>query len=182
MRDTVKPTDVVGIVGIGGLGHLAIQFAAKMGCEVVCLSSTDAKKEEALGLGAHYFLATKGATSLSVEHKINRLLVTTSQQIDWDLYKDILSPMATIFPLTVEDDKAKLEVPYMRFLLQGWKFVGSTNPTRNGYEEMLAFAALHKVKPIIQKFPLTADGVESSLKTLGEGKMRYRGVLVADGE
>ena len=62
----IKPTDRVGIVGIGGLGHLAIQFAAKMGCEVTVFSGTDSKKEEAQRLGASSFYATKDVKKLDI--------------------------------------------------------------------------------------------------------------------
>jgi D-arabinose 1-dehydrogenase-like Zn-dependent alcohol dehydrogenase len=74
----IKPTDRVGVMGIGGLGHLAIQFAAKMGCEVVVLSSTESKKEEAMKLGATEFIATKGKKELDISSKLNVLIVTTS--------------------------------------------------------------------------------------------------------
>ncbi|CAI6339138.1 unnamed protein product [Periconia digitata] len=76
----VKPTDTVGIMGVGGLGHIPIQFASKMGCKVIVLSGTDSKKVQALKLGAHEFAATKGkdVNSIAVSHPINRLLVTTS--------------------------------------------------------------------------------------------------------
>ena len=60
----VRSTDRVGIVGVGGLGHLAIQFAAAMGCEVVTFSGTDSKKEESIKLGAKEFYATKGLKEL----------------------------------------------------------------------------------------------------------------------
>lgn len=77
----VAPTESVGIIGIGGLGHLAIQFAAKMGCEVTVFSGTNSKKEEALSLGATHFVATKGAEKLDLGgRKLDRLLVTTSSQ------------------------------------------------------------------------------------------------------
>ena len=69
----IRPTDRV-----GGLGQLAIQFAAKMGCEVVVFSGTDSKKEEVMKLGAQEFYAIKGVIDLSHTRKpINRLLVTT---------------------------------------------------------------------------------------------------------
>ena len=74
----VRPTDRVGIIGVGGLGHLAIQFAANMGCEVVVFSGTDSKKEEATRLGAMEFYATKGLKELKVSKPVNHLLVTTS--------------------------------------------------------------------------------------------------------
>jgi len=77
----VKPTDHVGIIGVGGLGHLAIQFAHAMGCDVTVFSSTDSKKEEAFQLGANSFYATKGKKTLDIgEKKIDCLLVTTSAQ------------------------------------------------------------------------------------------------------
>ena len=77
MYDT-QPTDRVGVIGMGGLGHLAIQFAAKMGCEVVVFSGTDSKKQEGLQLGAKEFYATKGAKELKIGKPLDRLLVTTS--------------------------------------------------------------------------------------------------------
>ncbi|KAL2070979.1 hypothetical protein VTL71DRAFT_14005 [Oculimacula yallundae] len=179
-RYGLKSTDVVGVVGIGGLGHLALQFAKALGCEVVALSGSEEKKDEALKLGATYFVATKGVKNLSVPRKINHLVVTTSQMPDWQQYDSILAPMASIYPLTVTDFEKKLEIPFMSFLLTGRKFIGSTAPPKSVYSQMLAFAALHDIKPIIDPFPLTKQGVEDSLQKLGAGKMRYRGVLYAE--
>jgi D-arabinose 1-dehydrogenase-like Zn-dependent alcohol dehydrogenase len=82
----VRPTDRVGVVGIGGLGHLAIQFAAKMGCEVVAFSSTESKRKEAMKFGAKEFYATKGLKDLTHVPKINQLLITTSAQPDYGMY------------------------------------------------------------------------------------------------
>jgi len=180
-RFGLKSTDVVGVVGIGGLGHLALQFARALGCEVVALSGTEEKKEEALRLGATHFVATEGGRDLSVPRKINHLLVTTSQMPDWKQYNSILAPMAQIYPLTITDFETKFEVPFMGFLLVlGRRVIGSSVPPKNVYIEMLEFAALHGIKPIIDPFPLTKQGVEDSMKKLSEGKMRYRGVLYAE--
>jgi D-arabinose 1-dehydrogenase-like Zn-dependent alcohol dehydrogenase len=77
----VAPTESIGIVGIGGLGHLAIQFAAKMGCDVTVFSGSTNKEEEALSLGAHHFVASRGVEKLDLGgRKIDRLLVTASAQ------------------------------------------------------------------------------------------------------
>lgn len=179
MRYGLKSTDVVGVVGIGGLGHLALQFAKALGCEVVALSGSEEKKEEAFKLGAMHFVATKGVKDLKVPRKINHLLVTTSQMPDWQQYDSILAPMASIYPLTITDFETKLEIPFMSFLLTGRRFIGSTVPPKIVYIQMLEFAALHKVKPVIEAFPLTKQGVEDSLKKLDQGKIRYRGVLYA---
>ncbi|PYH92132.1 GroES-like protein [Aspergillus ellipticus CBS 707.79] len=173
----VKPTDRVGIVGIGGLGHLAIQFAAKMGCEVVVFSGTDSKKEEALQLGAREFYATKGVKELKIGKPLNSLVVSTSSQPDWNLYAPVLAPGAVISPLSVANEDFKF--PYMTLVLSGLRVQGSIVAARKVHRDMLDFAALHGIKPVKMRFPLTLDGVKEALKTLEEGKMRYRGVLVA---
>ncbi|KAK5052752.1 hypothetical protein LTR84_002618 [Exophiala bonariae] len=173
----VKSTDRVGVIGVGGLGHLAIQFAAKMGCEVVVFSGTDSKKEEALKLGATEFYATKDQKEIKINGKIDHLLVTTSAQPDWDLYLSVMAPSGTIYPLTVSNDD--LKIPYMPIIMSGLKVQGSLVAARQIHNEMLNFAAVHNIRPMIQTFPLNLEGINDAFETLEGGKMRYRGVLVA---
>jgi D-arabinose 1-dehydrogenase-like Zn-dependent alcohol dehydrogenase len=172
-----KSTDRVGVIGVGGLGHLAIQFAAKMGCEVVVFSGTDSKKEEAMKLGAGEFYATKGVKELKITKPINHLLVTASAQPDWNLYLPIMAPGGSIFPLSVSE--GDLSVPYMPLLQKSLRIQGSLVAAREIHREMLEFAAFHSIKPIVQTFHLDKDGIDEAFKTLEDGKMRYRGVLVA---
>ncbi len=106
----IQPTDTVGIMGVGGLGHLAIQFASAMGCNVTVLSGSDRKKDEAMKLGAKEFVAMKDAKELKVSRPIDKLLVTTSAQPDWEKLMQILAPRATVIPLSV--DEGKFSVPY----------------------------------------------------------------------
>jgi D-arabinose 1-dehydrogenase-like Zn-dependent alcohol dehydrogenase len=171
-----KSTDRVGVVGIGGLGHLAIQFAAKMGCEVIVFSSTDSKKEEAMRLGATEFVATKSVKELAISRPIDQLLITTSVQPDWKQLLPIMAPGATIFPLTVSMDD--LTIPYMPIIAGELKIQGSLVAARQVQRDMLAFAAHHQIKPIIEEFPMTQQGITESMDKLEAGKMRYRGVLV----
>lgn len=172
----VLPTDVVGVMGVGGLGHLAIQYAAKMGCRVVVFSSTDSKKEEAMKLGASEFIAMKDAKELKTERPVNALLVTTSAQPDWKLILPVLAPSATIFPLSVAE--GDFSIPYMGFLVNGLRIQASLVASRYIQNRMLEFSAHHKIEPIIEKFPLTEDGCNQAIQKLADGKMRYRGVLV----
>ncbi len=109
----IKPTETVGIMGVGGLGHLAIQFAAKMGCDVVVLSGSDRKKDEAMKLGAREFIATKDAKELKVPRPLDRLLVTTSAQPEWEKIIPILAPGATIHPISIAG--GNFEIPYSEF-------------------------------------------------------------------
>jgi D-arabinose 1-dehydrogenase-like Zn-dependent alcohol dehydrogenase len=188
------PVETVGIMGVGGLGHLAIQFAAKMGTRVVVLSGSDKKKDEALKLGAHEFVATKGAKELKVSKPLNRLLVTTSVQPQWDLIMPIMAPGATIHPLSVAE--GNFEVPYMPLILNGITVQGSVGKSsvsavsgtsdrwlvsvasRYIQNRMLAFAARHGFAPIVEKFPMTDKGITEAMEKLEKGDMKYRGVLI----
>lgn len=172
----VKATDTVGIMGVGGLGHLAIQFAAKMGCRVVVLSGSDRKKSEALQLGAHEFIATKDAQKLEVSAPINRLLVTAAVPPDWDLILPIMAPRSVIYPLSVSD--GKLEIPYMGLILQGISVQGSLVAPRYLHRDMLEFAAQHQIKPVVETFPLTEAGIQEAMDKLDRGEVTYRAVLV----
>ncbi|MCJ1322624.1 hypothetical protein MMC15_007973 [Xylographa vitiligo] len=176
--NNVKPLDCVGVIGIGGLGHLAIQMAAKMGCEVVAFSGTKAKRDEAMMLGATHFYATKGVKELKVHRQIDHLLVTTSNHPDWEMYLKIMAHHGSIYPLTISTEP--LSIPYLPFLLNNISFVGTTGGPLYLYGQMLDFVAFHKIKPIIQEFPMTVDGITDALNKLDTGEMRYRGVLLAD--
>jgi D-arabinose 1-dehydrogenase-like Zn-dependent alcohol dehydrogenase len=171
----VRPGAVVGIVGIGGLGHLAIQFANKMGCHVVVFSGTDSKKEEAMKLGAHEFHATKGAKELKTDHKLNHLIVTTSALPDWSLYLNVLDSRATISPLTVSDKP--FSFPHQEMVVRGLRVQGGIVGSRLVHRNMLDFAAFHGIKPMTVQFPMTEQGIKDCFEALEGGTMRYRGVL-----
>jgi D-arabinose 1-dehydrogenase-like Zn-dependent alcohol dehydrogenase len=179
-RYGLKSGDSVGVIGIGGLGHLAIQFAAKMGCEVTAFSSTEAKREEATRLGAHHFVATAGVTELVVPRTIDHLLIETNVHPDLSLYLPILSPRASIYPQQIPLGFPNWEIPFFPLLLKGASIIFATTGPRDQISKMLGFAALHGVKPVVEKFPLTKEGIDASIKKLEDGKMRYRGVLVAE--
>ncbi|KAL4966541.1 NAD(P)-dependent alcohol dehydrogenase [Aspergillus stella-maris] len=176
----VKSTDTVGILGVGGLGHLAIQFAAKMGCRVVVLSGSDRKREEALRLGAHEFVATKGATELSVTTKLDRLIVSAAVPPNWDLLLPILAPRAQIYPLTVSS--GNFEIPYMTLISAGIQVIGSLVPPRAIHRKMLEFAAMHKIEPMLETFPMTEEGIAEAMDKLDKGQVNYRAVLITEGK
>lgn len=177
----VSSTDRVGIIGVGGLGHLAIQFARAMGCTVVVFSGSDSKKEEATKLGASEFYAMKGVTADSVGkigcEPINRLLVTSSAPPDWGIYLPLMAPQGVIYPLTV--NPGNMELPYMSIMLSALRVQGSVVADRQTHREMLKFAAKNGIKPMINEFKMTESGIEEAFETLNGGKMKYRGVLVA---
>ncbi|KAL3472251.1 chaperonin 10-like protein [Aspergillus californicus] len=173
----VQPSSTVGIVGIGGLGHLAIQFANKMGCTVVAFSGTNSKKDEAMKLGAHEFHATKDAKELKTKRKLSHLIVTTSSLPEWELYLGVLDSRATISPLTVSEKP--FEFPHGDLVTRGLRVQGGIVGSRQVHRDMLAFAAFHGIKPMVVKYPMTETGIRECMETLEGGKMRYRGVLTA---
>jgi D-arabinose 1-dehydrogenase-like Zn-dependent alcohol dehydrogenase len=79
----IQSTDRVGIVGVGGLGHLAIQFAAKMGCQVVVFSSSESKREDAKKLGATEYHVLTADSSLEGIKQVNHMLLCGSAQPDF---------------------------------------------------------------------------------------------------
>ncbi|KAJ7657520.1 hypothetical protein B0H17DRAFT_1213500 [Mycena rosella] len=166
----IRPTDRVGVVGIGGLGHLAIQFLAKMGVRVVVFSSTEAKRAEALQLGAAEFYATAGAAVLDIGAPLDHLLVTTSFLPDWNIFLNVMNSMGHIYPLTVSG--ADLVIPAMPVVTRGLTIQGSSVASRAGQIKMLDFAALHGVNPIIERFPMSKEGIEEGMEKLREGGIR----------
>ncbi|KIJ66884.1 hypothetical protein HYDPIDRAFT_180557 [Hydnomerulius pinastri MD-312] len=176
----VRPTERVGILGIGGLGHLAIQFAAKMGCEVVVFSGTPGKEAEAKALGATEFVVTKGPDALKNVKPIKHLYVTTSVMPDWQQFVPIFAPHTVIYPMTLSYDN--FSIPYFPLLLKGMRIQGTICPSRGIHVKMLRFVAQHKVEPTVQEFPLTVEGIEEAMGKLDKGDVRYRAVLVAESQ
>ncbi|CAG8958295.1 hypothetical protein HYFRA_00000650 [Hymenoscyphus fraxineus] len=173
---SVKATDRVGVIGVGGLGHLAIQFASRMGCDVVAFTNSETKSSDALSFGANACYTIQNLRETKIGRGLDMVLVTAPAQPDWSLYIPLLAPRAIIFPLTI--GPGNIALPAMPVLLNGVTIQGSAAASRKVHLRMLAFAAQHGVKPMIQRFSMDKEGIEEAFIALKEGKMRYRGVLV----
>ena len=172
----LKPGDRVGIQGVGGLGHLAIQFAAKLGCEVVVLSSSDSKRKEAMELGATEYYVMKDDLSLPASKKIKHLLICGSSNPDYSKIIPLMAPDGAIFPLTVSHDATPIVLHDL--VMNGIRLQGSCVAARPDIRKMLDFAVRHGIKPITMEWPMNKEGIEDAMETLRTGKMRYRAVLV----
>ncbi|KAJ7646951.1 putative NADP-dependent alcohol dehydrogenase C 2 [Roridomyces roridus] len=173
----IRPTDRVGVVGVGGLGHLAILFLAKMGCNVVVFSSTESKREDALNFGASEFYITKGIDRFDVA-PVDHLIVTTSFLPNWKPYLDVVKRRGTIYPLTVSPEN--LSIPSLPLIARGIKVQGSVGSTRGVTLRMLDFVVRNKIEPVVELLPFTKAGVEEGMARLREGSVRYRAVLAAE--
>ncbi|KAK3313432.1 chaperonin 10-like protein [Apodospora peruviana] len=177
LRDTVKPTDRVGIIGIGGLGHLAIRFASKMGTEVVVFSTSRDKESEARGFGASEFVLLSELDKVS--KPVDVLVVAGARYPDWSkvLVKEVLARAGIIIPLPAPT-MGPLVLPADNLMWEGYNVHSSLVASRVPHTEMLEFAARHKIKPTIQLYKFEgAETIKTVFDNLENNKVRYRAVL-----
>ncbi|KAJ9151960.1 NADP-dependent alcohol dehydrogenase [Pleurostoma richardsiae] len=172
-----KSTDRVGIVGLGGLGHLAVMYARAMGCDVVVLSSREDKRADAMKLGATEFSVLRPQEQSSTESSanINVLLLCGGSMSDLSCLIPLLARRARIIPLVIQGEP--LVIPYMPFLLPGHRIIASTAATKENHAGALLFAARHNIKPWIEEFPMSVEGLTKALEKLQNGSIFYRAVL-----
>ena len=170
----VKPTDRVGVIGIGGLGHLALQFLNKWGCEVTAFTTSESKADEARKLGAHHVVGTRDKAALTkLAGSFDFILVTVNVALDWDAYIAALAPDGRLHFVG-----AVLEpVPVAAFSLIGGRKSISGSPLGSPFTvaTMLDFCARHEIAPVIETFAMR--DVNAALDHLRAGKARHRIVL-----
>jgi uncharacterized zinc-type alcohol dehydrogenase-like protein len=173
----VAPTDRVGVVGIGGLGHLALQFLAKWGCEVTAFTSTEAKAEEARRMGARNIVDSRDADQLeSIAGSLDFILSTVNVDLDWNSYLAALGPGGRLH--TVGAVPSPIPVPAFG-VIPGQKSVsGSPLGPPAMMVKMLEFCARHGIEAVTEHFPMSR--ANQAMDHLRAGKARYRIVLDND--
>ena len=171
----VKPTDRVGVIGIGGLGHLALQFLHAWGCDVTAFSTSPNKETEARELGANYFINSCDPDALKlVQNSFDLIISTVNADLDWNAYIACLRPCGRLHFVGVVPNPISSQVfP----LIEGQKSIsGSSLGSPATVAQMLDFAVRHKIEPVIETFKF--EQVNEAMERLGSGKARYRLVLV----
>jgi uncharacterized zinc-type alcohol dehydrogenase-like protein len=174
LRRWVRPPMRVGVVGIGGLGHLALQFARAMGCEVTAISSSPDKEPEARSFGAHRFLATGEAKALrSAASTLDFILSTVWVPQDWTGLLRALRPNGNL--CFVGAPAEPLRLPIGAILGEQKMVTTSAIGGRPAIREMLDFAARHEVAARTQVRPLAE--ADAAFDEVRKGRARYRVVL-----
>lgn len=173
----VKPTDRVGVVGIGGLGHLALQFLNKWGCEVVAFTSSESKQEEAKRMGAHSTLNSRKPEDFeAAAGSFAFILSTVTANLDWGAYLNLLAPRGRLHSVGLPPEP--IPAPVFPLIAGQRSISGSPLGSPATTNKMLEFCARHDIAPVVETFKMSE--VNEAFEHLEAGKARYRLVLEND--
>lgn len=173
----ILPTSRVGIIGIGGLGHMALQFASKWGCEVHAFTTSDSKEAEARKLGAHFVHNTRHDGVLKkLAGSLDLIISTINVPLDVPGLLETLAPKGRLH--VVGAVLEPMQVPAFGLIMGAKEISGSPTGSPTAMSTMLDFSARHGIAPIIETFPMSK--VNDAMEHLRGGKARYRIVLVND--
>ncbi len=145
----VRPTDRVGVVGIGGLGHMAIKFLKAWGCDVTAFTTSDAKRTEALSLGAHRTVNTRDANELQkIAGSLDFILSTVNVSLDWNAYLGALGPKGRLH--TVGAVLEPMAVPAFTLITHQRSVSGSPLGSPVTTQKMIEFCARHAIAPTVE--------------------------------
>jgi uncharacterized zinc-type alcohol dehydrogenase-like protein len=166
----------VGVIGIGGLGHLAVRFLRALGCEITVFSSTPEKRDEAQRLGAHQAASSVDARDLRKHTgRFHFLLSTAPARLDWTSYVQTLRPNGVL--CLVGAPPGLLQIPAGPLLLGQRTICGSDIGSRREIDDTLAFAAEHGIGAEVETMPLAE--VNGAIERVRRNEVRYRAVLVS---
>jgi uncharacterized zinc-type alcohol dehydrogenase-like protein len=173
----IPSTARVGVIGIGGLGHMALQFANKWGCEVHAFTTSDSKEAEAHKLGAHFVHNTKKDGVLKDLARSFDLIISTINVLpDVPGLLDTLAPNGRLH--SVGAVLQPLQVPGFSLIMGQRSVSGSPTGSPTTIDHMLEFSARHSIAPITEKYPMSK--INDAIERLRSGKARYRIVLTND--
>ena len=173
----IKPTDRVAVIGIGGLGHLALQFLNAWGCEVTAFTSTESKRDEALEMGAHHTINSRDPEALkAAANSFDMIISTVNVKLDWIGYLGTLSPKGRLHfvGLVLEP----LQIGVNSLMRKQISVSSSTIGSPSTIAQMLEFAALHNIKPVTEQFSFSQ--INDAMDHVRSGDARYRVVLARD--
>jgi uncharacterized zinc-type alcohol dehydrogenase-like protein len=164
----------VGVIGIGGLGHLALQFARAFGCEVTAFSSTPEKEAEAKSFGAHHYItSTDGSQLEKAVNSLDFIINTVDRDLDWATFVNVLRPNGKL--CFVGAPANPICVPAFPLVTGQRSVCGSVVGGRADMQEMLEFAARCGIRPKTESVPMSR--VNEAIQKVRDNKARYRMVV-----
>jgi uncharacterized zinc-type alcohol dehydrogenase-like protein len=170
----IRPSMRVGVIGVGGLGHLALQYASAFGCEVTAFSSSPDKEEEARILGANrYIISTDSRQVEAAASSLDFIICTITTDMDPLPLLNALRPKGILCYVGVPPSPLTVH-PFA--LIGGLKSItGSPIGGRATMREMLDFSARHGIKALTEVVPMKQ--VNEAIQKVMANKARYRMVL-----
>ncbi|MFZ5786910.1 MAG: NAD(P)-dependent alcohol dehydrogenase, partial [Acidobacteriota bacterium] len=169
-----KPGDRVGVLGLGGLGHMAVKLAAAMGAEVTMLSSSQAKEADARRLGAHAFALTRdGSAFKRLAGRFDLLIDTISAPHDLNQELGLLRPEGTL--VLVGAPPEPTPVSAFSLILANRRLAGSLIGGIAETQELLDFCGQHRIVSEIELIPI--QKINEAYERLVRGDVRYRFVI-----
>lgn len=166
----------VAVVGLGGLGHMGVKFAASFGAEVTVLSTSPSKKEDALGLGAqHFALTTNADTMNSLKGTFDFILDTVSAQHDYNAYLNLLGLNGTMVVVGIPPKPE--EIAAFSLIAKRRSLAGSMNGGIKETQEMLDYCAAHGIVSEVEV--IKADYINEAYERTIKGDVHYRFVIDA---
>ncbi|MEE1808023.1 alcohol dehydrogenase [Streptomyces sp. BE133] len=176
-RSSARPGDLVAVLGIGGLGHLGVQYAAAMGFETVAIARGAAKADFAEELGAHHYIDSTGDTSvadaLQALGGAKVVLATAANSGAITATVEGLAPRGEL--VVIGADPEPLGISPTQLLMSGKVVRGHPSGTAQDVQDTMAFSALHGIRPMIETVPL--DGATEAYRKMMSGAARFRMVL-----
>lgn len=170
----VKPTHRVGVIGIGGLGHMALQFLGAWGCEVTAFSHNREKKSDAKKFGAHHFVDSTDSDALAeIANSFDFIISTVNVALDWNAYAATLRPKGKLIFVGAVLEPAPIGV--LPIVIGQKSVSGSIIGSPPIMATMLNFAARHNLLPTVETYKFSQ--VNEAIEILRQGKARYRLVL-----
>lgn len=174
----VSPGEVVAVQGLGGLGHLAIQYARKMGYRTVALSRGSAKKDFAMKLGATDFIDTQAQDVGEALQALGGAAMVVVTAPNPEVITPLLGGLGVRGKLLIHTAIGPVPVDTVQMVLKALSVHGWPSGHALDSEEAIEFARVHDVKCMIEKFPL--DKANEAMEHMLSGKVRFRAVLTMD--
>ena len=144
----------MGVIGVGGLGHLAIQFLNKWGCDVTAFTSSANKADEAKQLGAHQIVNSRDENELNnIEGSLNFIVNTTNVNLNWEVYLNALAPKGRLHTVGVVPDP--MPIPAFPTILGQKSVSGSPLGSPATINQMMDFSARHSIMPVTEEFAMS---------------------------